>query len=377
MKKYDWDFFMVHYFETDKVQHEFLNYKYARLVKKKLYKLYGKVVKDYFIEIDNQLGRLLCNLSEDTNILILSDHGFSPNECLIHVDTWLMYNGYIRLKDDMATRFKYSMFKAGITPKNIYKLLPWQFKSSLLKEEGQKYYSKSLSFLHYLIAKMISLSQYVFLSKTKNVDWIKTKAYSYGNAGFANIFFNTCTQEDSSTHLDGEHETLKHKLKCITHPDGEPVFNKIYLKEEIYSGKYLFKAPDIVAFDTNFKGLMYNHPSLFLSEKVVTKNYMAPERATHNMYGIFIAFGPDIKEGTEFIQARLVDIAPTILHMMGLPIPREMDGRVLKEIFKEESTPSKRSIRYTKDMKERNRPSKLTKEEEEKIIKKLRAMGYL
>lgn len=378
MKKYDWDFFIVHYFETDKVQHEFLNYKYARLVKKDLFERYGRVVKDFFIEIDNQLGRLLSNLDENIDIIIVSDHGFSPNENLIHVDTWLMNNGYTKLRDDVTTKFKYFMFKTGITPRNLYKLLPSPLKSTFLKEEGLKYYSKSSGFLHNLIMKTISLSERVFLNKKTDVDWNCTKAYSYGNAGFANIFFNSNVQGGTTADFETEREKLKNELECIIDPTSEePVFNRVHLKEEIYSGKYLHEAPDIVAFDIRFRSLMYNHPSLFLSKRVISKNYMAPNRATHNMDGILITYGPDIKEGTENIRARIVDIAPTILHLMGLSIPRDMDGRVLKEIFKKESAPGKREVRYVKGIKEEARISKLTKEDEKKIMERLRAMGYL
>jgi len=51
------------------------------------------------------------------------------------------------------------------------------------------------------------------------------------------------------------------------------------------------------------------------------------------MNGIFVAKGPRIKKGIKIDGAKIYDIAPTILHIFGLPIPNEMDGRVLKEIF--------------------------------------------
>ncbi|MGV9141462.1 MAG: hypothetical protein ACOC1X_00830 [Promethearchaeota archaeon] len=62
--------------------------------------------------------------------------------------------------------------------------------------------------------------------------------------------------------------------------------------------------------------------------------------------GILIAYGPDINQGTYVRGAKLIDIAPTILHMFGLSIPSDMDGRVLKEIFRKDSEPSKREIRF-------------------------------
>jgi len=55
------------------------------------------------------------------------------------------------------------------------------------------------------------------------------------------------------------------------------------------------------------------------------------------MDGIFLAYGPNIKKGLE-INARIYDIAPTILYIYHYYIPRDMEGRVLKEIFKDVST---------------------------------------
>lgn len=72
-------------------------------------------------------------------------------------------------------------------------------------------------------------------------------------------------------------------------------------------------------------------------------------RGTHRMNGIFIACGPDIKNtGEELKKARIIDLAPTILHMFGLQIPENMDGEVLTHIFKSNSQIIKRPIKYRK-----------------------------
>ena len=64
------------------------------------------------------------------------------------------------------------------------------------------------------------------------------------------------------------------------------------------------------------------------------------------MSGIFLAHGPGIKKDFKIEGARIFDIAPTILHMLGLRIPQDMDGRVLEEIYEEESQFASSDIEY-------------------------------
>ena len=77
------------------------------------------------------------------------------------------------------------------------------------------------------------------------------------------------------------------------------------------------------------------------------------------MNGIFLAYGHHMKRGPKIADAKIYDIAPTILHVFGLPIPWDMDGLVLKEIFEEGSELARREITYqeaeAEDEKERIR----------------------
>jgi len=54
---------------------------------------------------------------------------------------------------------------------------------------------------------------------------------------------------------------------------------------------------------------------------------------THRMNGIFMAYGAGVQPGTQTDEATLLDLAPTILHLMSAPIPGRVDGRVLHEII--------------------------------------------
>jgi len=58
----------------------------------------------------------------------------------------------------------------------------------------------------------------------------------------------------------------------------------------------------------------------------------------YDYYGIFFISGPGIKN------AKIIDVAPTILHLFNISIPDNIDGRVLTECFEEDSKLAKREI---------------------------------
>jgi len=67
----------------------------------------------------------------------------------------------------------------------------------------------------------------------------------------------------------------------------------------------------------------------------------------HRPEGVFMAYGQDFKENRLGTSIYTWDIAPTALHLLGFPIPDYMDGRVLKEVFKEGSSPDYWLVIYT------------------------------
>jgi hypothetical protein len=53
----------------------------------------------------------------------------------------------------------------------------------------------------------------------------------------------------------------------------------------------------------------------------------------HRPEGIFLATGPQVAAPMELKEVKITDVAPTILHILGLPVPSDMDGKVLTELF--------------------------------------------
>lgn len=93
----------------------------------------------------------------------------------------------------------------------------------------------------------------------------------------------------------------------------------------------------------------------------------------HHPEGVLIAAGPGIRRGFQFEQASVLDMTPTMLALLGLPVGRDMDGRVLEELFAE-----KLPVQFI-DTWENAEPQFEKDEEEatEELKNHLRSLGYL
>ena len=89
--------------------------------------------------------------------------------------------------------------------------------------------------------------------------------------------------------------------------------------------------------------------------------------------------GRDIKKGIELSGSQIIDVAPTILYLMGLPVPSDMEGKVLSQAFEEERI-SRVPVRFERPAATDSPPTDhdvYTQEEEQRIRDSLRGLGYL
>jgi hypothetical protein len=100
-------------------------------------------------------------------------------------------------------------------------------------------------------------------------------------------------------------------------------------------------------------------------------------KGTHSIDGVFLAKGPYTRKGAKVSQISLQDLGPTLLHLIGLPIPEDVDGRVKKEIFISKSPPHMREPRFYSPKLESRETRPLSKGEEEEVMDRLRSLGYL
>ena len=323
-----WDAWMAVFSGTDAIQHVMWRFVDPRSVMydARRAERFAPEVLRFFQEMDRALGQLLDTLDRDTVLLLVSDHGFGPVHKWFHVNTWLLEEGYIVLKPGAWTRLKRAAFRIGFTPTNAYALAR-AVGLGRLKEEATTSRGRG---------RLRGLLPILFLS-FEDVDWRRTRAYAMGQIG--PIYFNLRGREPQGIVAPGApaealRAELEARLRALRDPQsGEPVVGRIYRPEELYSGPYLPMAPDIV-FAPRFDAPRGQIPG-FGEVDFGTNRVLAPMNrgvsGVHRMEGVFAAFGEPIRRGVWLEDCHLLDVAPTVLYLAGLPVPEDSDGRVLSE----------------------------------------------
>lgn len=121
----EWDLFMYDLMATDRIQHELWHAWQPNHMKAKGRDL--SRIRDGFIQfwemLDTGVGRILEKLGSDTNVILMSDHGFGPIEWYVNFNVWLLDEGFIQLQDSLYVRQKHWFYRRGVTPEWIYKIM--------------------------------------------------------------------------------------------------------------------------------------------------------------------------------------------------------------------------------------------------------------
>ncbi len=299
------------------------------------------------------------NLQSPISVLLMSDHGHGPVRNFLYVNNYLAQRGYLKFKPNVASQLKRAAFQLGLTPRAVYNLLLavglGKLRRTLDKRRGGR-----------------GLLKRFFLS-FGDVDWSRTRAYSIGYIGEVHI--NLRGREPQGIVEPGEdYERTRDQviadLRALKVPDGASLVEHLWKKEEIYRGAHLAEAPDILFLPRNLETIAFGDFE-FGSNKVIEKSFGVS--SSHRMNGIFVASGAGVKQAGEFRGAQLIDLAPTILHLMGLPVPTDMDGRVLTEALMDA-----RAVEYG-GTSAGSAPATegYSEEEEREVIERLADLGYI
>ncbi len=338
------DFLHLTIFSTDTVQHFLWD---------------SKEVKCVWQHVDEYLGDLLDSLNEEFTCIIMSDHGFTRLKARFCLDTWLEQKGYLKMKRNLGFRgILTSLDSLGLSSDILYSILrKLKVFPMLTKILPTSTRLKLTSYVSRTVMRKLE-------GKESRIDWDHSKVIPCLSLLYVNS--DECESEKIKKKLPQELSKVKNPKT------GEQIIERVYTKEEIYSEKNFPMAPDLVLVPK--KGYQISN---FAGKNVIVDFWKGGWVGTHEQKGIFIAYGPSIKEGAKIEGAKIIDLAPTILHMMRLPVPKDVNGRVLKELFKDDSDPAERAVKY-KDYEETigERDTKFIQREEE-IKERLRKLGYL
>jgi predicted AlkP superfamily phosphohydrolase/phosphomutase len=374
MARCDWDLFMFDLMATDRFQHELWHVwddaHRARLGDEARLDAIKAGCREFWATLDRGLGEIEAALPAGTALILMSDPGFGPIEWYVNFNVWLLDRGAIALQDSLYVKQKHFFYKLGMTPQSVYNQM---VKLGLARQRVSRFRGKQTSWVE-------RVGESAFLSR-RHIDWSRTKAYSQGN--FGQIFLNLkgrqplgCVPpEDARPLLDD----LKAGLLAIPHPEtGEPLVERVYEAEELYHGPQAHLAPDLTVVLRDWRYRTIGLPA-FTTNQLISPAF--GPTGDHRMDGVLIATGPAFHPGATLPgDADLLDIAPTVLHLLGVPVPADMDGRILAEILDPAlvpTAPATESEDAAPPPPDEAVPVAYTEEEDAAIQQRLADLGYL
>ena len=231
------------------------------------------VIRKLYMEMDGLVGRTLAAAGDDTAVLVMSDHGFKPFRRGVDLNRWLYEEGFLAVR--------------GKEPTGV----------DLLGD----------------------------------VDWTRTRAFA---VGFGGIYLNLAGRDAQGIVRAGEEaEAVKREIRdglraLVDETEGVPPVREVYDAREVYSGPYVNDAPDLIVGFRPGHRVGWTSVTGGIGERVLEDN-TRPWSGDHN-------FNPPDVPGMLFADRQIaaespsiMDLGPTVLDLLGVPVPAWCDGRSL------------------------------------------------
>lgn len=356
-----WDFLMAVFILPDRIQHLF--WKYLDPANREYDSPRGRRLREPLLDcyrlLDDMLGQLTRRQDQDTTLFIISDHGFGGTEAWINVNRWLQDLGLLALRPGQTWRKRlfYEAMRLDASPP-VQALLPSGLRSAIRR----RIRSERSAFKTDVEATVdMAASQAFFASVPCQGIYINVKRHGIGVV-------------EPGAPYEQLRSRIREKLHQLQDPrTGLPVVDQVWYREEVYSGEQTALAPDILFVARNYA---YLGRQLFGSRAVIeTSQHMG--NGFHRMNGMFLAYGPSVQVGQHIEGADITDVAPTILHTMDLPVPDDMDGHVLTNVWSSER--ALRPVRFVAAGAEEQAAGETvySADEAASVEARLKALGYL
>lgn len=283
MENHEWDYFMWVEMGVDRIHHGLWSYMDPAHRRHEPGNKFQNTIREYYKLIDAQLYQMLSRIDDDTVVLVVSDHGGKKMDGGIAINEWLWRNGYLVLYED--------------PPQDIFDASGNRVLTPFTKVE---------------------------------VDWEKTTAWGSGGY-YGRVYINVEGREPQGFVKRADYEKVRDELierfKAIPDPDGRPMDTRVFKPQEIYQ-KVRNVPPDLIVYWDNLNwrsvgGFSYGGIHTF-------ENDTGPDDCNHASNGLFILYDPRNPDNNREIKGRqLVDVAPTVLDLMGVKVPFDMQGKRL------------------------------------------------
>lgn len=360
-----WDLFVTVFRSLDAVQHCFWKHMDPEhpFHDPEQAKRYGSVILQAYQRVDRYLNELLDRLDGDTSLFVISDHGFGAKHlATTQLNRWLEAEGFLTFR------------RRGI----LVKLLGSVYRAVVggTFRRTKERLTRFLPFLRNMVQYQLCFA---------DIDWEKTTAYS--DTLYPTIWINRKPEGPLGAEASEErYQELIGRLRerladCRDSVTDVPVVDKVFAKSEIYHGPHIDRAPDLLI---RWREDIPIHGLAGLKQEDTGSSTRIPGEdpsvisGDHRVHGILFARGPFVRHGVRVEDANLVDIAPTVLYAMKEPVPRDMDGRVVQEIF-QESFSRENEVRFSEPGGDgsRGQDEGYSDEDQEVIAERLKALGYL
>ena len=311
--------------------------------------------------LDEAVGRLV-EAAGGNDVVLVSDHGGGALKGVVNLNAWLAEQGFLEY--------------AGRSEKLGRRLGDKLFELRRHIPEGLRYRVKQRA--RGLREKMYERPQYSV------VDWTRTRAFSYGT--FGNVVVNLRGRErDGIVEPGDEYERVRDEIAAkaleLRGPDGEQIVSAVYRREDLFDGPELEKIPDLLIEFGNYewlgKGNLKSRSTSLWDTIELEPGSRHEYVGSHRYEGIFALSGPSARNA-ERSYVGIADVAPTVLYLLGEPIPADLEGRLVAEALDPQLL-DRRPPEY-----DDSAPLELDRaaegyraEEAEEVAERLRGLGYI
>lgn len=316
LKECEWDMFFISFGELDPIQYSFWNYYDEKDPSYPGDNPYKNVIPEFYKLYDYVIGEFLSSIDSETVTIVVSDHGIGSRPVkLINVNELLRRKNLLTLKESTKRKANSSSLHATQLKKTILKIV-------------DKY---DLGNVAALFLRLFPKGKEWFIS-FQHIDWEKSIAYLTDQSGIKNYSYGGIIIRKELIQKR-DYEELRNLIISEFSEINDPITNEKIVKwickrEEIYSGEYIDRYPDILFELKEYYGAGATTPAPFF-DKSLTHNIAPGCHKQH--HATFLISGVSDKKVVKN-NMTLMDVAPTILDLLDIEWTRyDFDGKSIFE----------------------------------------------